>query len=234
MINLGDFVDFYGGGLTMRQYESFTLQKINPADRLDEPGLMLSRWFDYSQMHPAEATYLFAHFYKEQTRKFCEAYIDIRTAEEARAFTPDDIFNSRDITAMWLARVCADTVGAPYPFVLQFVQERALARTFQCFPRPNQLYGEEFELDLAAAWRDKVSISMQYSRLSRFQRSAYQGSIIQKRHHEFVVGQIKKRPAAAHPGLIARMCAEGLFDQHSLASDFPNGVVEQAFKIAKN
>lgn len=226
-------MDFYGSGLTRRQYEAFTLMQVSPGDREGEADLIRSRWFDYSLMHPAEATYLYAHLYKEQTKAFCEAYIDARTSDAARAFTPDDIFHSRDITGMWLARRCADALGVPYEFALRFASLRALNRTYRCFPRPNQLYGEEFETDLKAAWEESLASSLRYSRDERFKARNYAGSQVQKGHMAFVVSQIKRRDPASHPGLLARMFAEGILSSAHVTDFFDEAVVTRSESLSR-
>src|SRR6185369_17957189 len=95
MVN-GAKVEFVGHDLSAKMCELRGM-KIDPAHREGEADLMRSRWFDYIRMHPVHATYLYAHHYKEQTRKFCETYVDLRTADDAQAFFPEDIFLSRDL-----------------------------------------------------------------------------------------------------------------------------------------
>lgn len=224
---------YYGSGRAPQEYELRALG-IDAMHREDEAALVQSRWFDYSQLHPAQATYLYAALYKAQTLLFAEAFIDIRTAEDARAFVPDDIYLSRDATAMWLARRAADALGMPYEFALQFAQARALNRLFQQFPRPNQLYGEEFEIDLAAAWGEHKARSLCYSRLPRYQAASFSsGSVMQKRHTASVIAQISERPHAAHPGLLARMFSEGVLAPRLAESHFPEAVIVCALKVAK-
>jgi hypothetical protein len=193
---------------------------------------MESRWFDYHDLHPALATYLYAEIYRRAVVEFNESFVDIRTAEDARAFTPDDIFLSRDLTAMWLARRAADAHGIPYDFVMQFTKHRALNRLFKRFPRPNQLYGEEFEIDLLAAWQDTLARSMRYSRSPKFKAVSQVGKSklrIQHKHEIFVVEQIKKREGkSAHVNLLARMFNEGILDKSTVLSHFEEEVISKA------
>jgi len=219
-------MEHVGSGLTREMLEVRGL-RIDPVHRADEPDLMRSRWFDYEGMHPVETTYLFAHFYKRESARFYEQSVDIRTVESARAFTPDDIFMSRDLTSMWLARKCADGLGMPYDTFLGFARERAFARYYLVFPRPNQLYGEEVELDVGDAWRDLVGRSLRYSRQGRYKASAWTGADAQRRHVEFVVGQIQKRPAP-RAGLIARMFDEDILSPALIREFFPEDDIERA------
>ena len=180
---------------------------------------MATRWFDYRDMHPVAATYLFAHFYVEQTRKFYIQNVDIRTVEDARAFAPDDIFMSRDLTSMWLARRAADELGLPYPFVLQFAQSRFLSRLQLRFPRPNQLYGEEFEIDVAAAWTERLGCQLTYSTQPRYKASAWARQLSQAQHIKFVVQQVKRRPGPHHR-ILARLFNEDVLAAHLIKNQF--------------
>lgn len=201
-------MEYIGRGTPRERCELLAIG-VDPLHRDGEADLVQSRWFDYHDLHPAEATYLYAHHYVQQTRAFYEACIDVRTAQDVRAFVPDDIFCSRDLTSMWLARRAADAIGAPYPFVLRFAHARALERLYHRFPRPNQLYGEEFDLDVADAWRELLARSLQFSRLPYFQMANYRGEPAQDKHIAFVIDQITKRPGPKK-GLLARVFAEGV------------------------
>lgn len=219
-------IEFFGQGLD-RKIMELKGMKIDPEHREGEAGLMHKRWFDYRGLHPVEATYLYAHFYKEQTLKFYESVIDIRTLENARAFVPDDIFMSRDMTSMWLARRCADEHGLPYPFVLRFAQDRFFNRAQRTFPRPNQLYGEEFEIDLLAAWKEEVSRKITYSTHPRYKLAAWKGERDQAEHLDFVLNQIKARPAPRHR-LMARMISEGIINRALIEKRFSKQEADDA------
>ena len=132
---------------------------------------------------------------------------------------------------MWLARRAADKIGAPYEFVMQFAQERALARLFQHFPRPNQLYGEEYEIDLAMAWFESKQRMLRYSRMPKFHVTAWRGSRIQKMHVEFVAEQIKQRPSP-HTNLLARMLHEGVIPPGVATEHFEEEQVKKALCVA--
>lgn len=219
-------VEFFGKGLPPKLLELKGF-KIDPEHREGEARLARTRWFDYRGMHPVEATYLFAHFYKEQTARFYESVIDIRTVENVLAFKPDDIFDSRDLTSMWLARRCADHYRVPYPFVVRFAQDRFFNRAQPSFPRPNQLYGEEFETDLVAAWREQVSRQITYSTQPRYRVGAWTGEAHQAAHIKFVITQIQARPAPRHK-LLARMMAEGVLNKRLVARHFSQQEADDA------
>lgn len=222
---------YTGCDLEPRQLELRGM-KIDPVYRQGEADLIRSRWFDYSRLHPTQCTYLYAHLYKEFTRQFYEAYIDIRTADKARAFFPDDVFMSSEMTGMWLARRAADALGAPYGFVLQFASDRALERTYRSFPRPNQLYSEEFEIDLKQAWDESLTRAIRYSRLPRFQAAEYVANPIQRAHATFVIEQIKKRPAP-QANLLGRMFHEKVLSRVMVTGQLEDSLITSAEAISE-
>lgn len=218
--------DYHGKSLPAKLLEVKSM-KIDPAHREDEAKLMRTCWWDYRDMHPAAKTYLYAELYRQQTLKFYEAMVDIRTLDNARAFTPNDIFMSRDMTGMWLARRMCDENGWPYEFVLRFCQDRFFLRTQRSFPRPNQLYGEELEIDLHAAWQERLARQITYASDQRFRMSNWRGEVTQAQHLQFVIGQIKQRPAPRHR-ILARMLSEDVLSKPMIAAHFSQGEAVEA------
>jgi hypothetical protein len=229
---LGKKMEFIGCDLDARECALLGL-KIDRLHWTDEPGLVRSRWFDYSALRPVQATYLYAHLYKEQTRIFYETYIDARTVQDARAFVPDDIFSSRDMTAMWLARRFADGHGMQYDFVLQFAQARCFERLWSRFPRPNQLYGEEFEVDLVAAWKESLGRSMRLARDDAFKASRHRRGPTQLRYVAFVIDQVKARQKP-HTNLLGRLFSQDVLSPALAADLFTEEEIEAAQQVASN
>lgn len=217
---------YFGSELTERENQILSL-KIDPKHREDEACHAHSMWFDYAKLHPTQRVFLFADLYRKQTQEFYSTYVDVRTPELSSAFTPADIFASRDLTSMWLARGAADRAGARYTFVLWFAQERAINRTYKYFPRPNQLYGEEFEIDMSAAWQDSMSRQISYSKNANFLTQNYVGSTTQKRHLKFVIGQILARPPS-HVNLLSRMFRERVLSPALVGDSFSPEVIAAA------
>lgn len=222
---------FLGYDLTFDQAEDRGML-IHPVHREGEATLMKRRWFDYRKMHPVIATYCYAHYYKRQTQAFYAKCVDTRTAEEVIAFTPDDIFSSRDLTSMWLARRAADQYCIPYPFVLNFAQERFLSRAQRTFPRPNQLYGEEFEQDLLSAWKEQLARQITYSSSPFFKHSAWSNSADQRAHKVFVLAQVAQRPAPRYR-LLARLLIEDILSVEEVEQRFGSTEATQALTYAQ-
>lgn len=226
-------ISFYGDSFSKEEHE-LRIMRIDPLHRDGEADLFRTRWFDYALMHPVRATYLYAHHYQEQTRIFCETCIDLESAQDARGFFPKDIFMSRDMTGMWLARRACDALGCPYDWALRFAQHRAINRLHRTMPRPNQLYGEEFIIDLTAAWKENLATSLRYSRSDAFKVAAWKGSWVQRQHLAFVLGQVKRRAPESQVNLMGRLMYEGVVSAGLLKNHFSEEAIGRAQSIAVN
>lgn len=222
---------FFGSDLTTAQYELAALS-IDPNLREGEADLYRTRWFDYAGMHPAKATYLFAHYYRLQLKRFCEVCIDARTASERATSASNDVFTSKYASSMWSARRVCDSVGCPYDFALEFAQGRAIDRMMRFFPRPNQISGEDFEIDLRDAWNLATTYSLRYSKSKAFKVRNYTGTFVQKRHIESLVRQVQGRAAESHAGLLGRLMSESVLAANLLNDYFCETTILKAVNIA--
>ena len=218
---------FTGDNLTQNQYEVLALG-IDPTMRTGESDLYRSRWFDYADMHPSKATYLFAHLYALQVKKFYETCIDARRASEPLASAPIDVFTSKHATSFWNARRVCDAIGCPYDFALDLAQRRAIDRAMRVLPRPNQLCSEDFEIDLKDAWKEVVTRSLRYSSHKRFRMENYTGTWVQRRHVESLLGQVKSRPVESHRGLLGRLISERTLGESVLDGHFSAALIKSA------
>lgn len=185
--------DYFGKDLTPKESWALELSCIHPSHREDEAALRESRWFDYRNLLPAQATYLFAAQYRQE---FAEAYkriVDIRTVGIAKAFSPEDVFKSSELVAIWLARREADRLGCKYDFYLHYIFNRYAERGWKTLPRPNQLYAEEVVLDIRDAWERRCREVMQTAVTPFFSTDNYVGHPDQDAYHAWVVKQIKSR-----------------------------------------
>ena len=231
-------MEFLGNSLNRIELETTGLL-IHPSNRIDVPGEMATRWFAYRSMHPVTATYLYAHLYKKHVVTFNERYVDIETASDARAFTPDDIFKSRDMTGMWNARACSDRVGCPYAVTLEFASKRAFERTFQRYPRPSQLYGQEFEMDLIDHWRALNSYSLThcedepFTQAHQWSRQSQEPPQAVRDHATWLINAVKARGAPSHH-LLGRLMAADVLHASWLDADFTAQEIEDAKEVASD
>ena len=183
--------DYFGNNLSQREYWMAEMA-IHEQHREDEAGLQQSRWFDYRNMLPAQATYLFAAIYRQEYLEAYKRQVDIRTVDQVCPLPPD-VFKSGEITSIWLARREADRIGCKYEFYLRIAFARFAERGWKNLPRPNQLYAEELTLDIADAWRRRCREVLQLAESPFFACDAYVAHPEQDAYHAWVVGQIKMR-----------------------------------------
>lgn len=219
--------EYIGMGIEPTAADILSL-RVAPEHKENELAAMQARWWDYRVLHPTESTYLFAHHYREACVEWHRRYIDEASArEEAKFFTPEDIFFSRDLTSMWNARKAADLVGVPYPFVMEFASDRALTRGFSRMLRPNQFYGEEFELDLADAWALENERSLRTAVHPRFKASNFTGRPLQIEYRAWLISKVQQRVAPRYR-LIARLLHTDDLKLDWLADHFTHAELEQA------
>lgn len=184
--------DYFGKDIT--QDESWQLEmRVNQIHREDEAGLQRSRWFDYRNLLPAQATYLFAAQYRHEYLSAYRHSVDIRTVDQVRPFSPDDIFRSPELISMWLARREADRIGVKYDFFLSCAFGRFYNRGWRSFPRPNQLYAEELVLDIRDTWKARCAEVLTLAENPFFLAENYVGHPDQDQYRLWLVAQVNTR-----------------------------------------
>lgn len=181
----------------------FEFANIPQELRDQESGLMRQRWFDYRNLLPGQATYLFAEHYEQEYRKMYAETRDSDGAETVKVLLGDDIFKSANGISFWRARQDADRIGCKYDFYIRFVFKRAWDRGWRYIPRPNQIYSEEITLDANAAWSSEKQHSLQLASGGMFKSDSYVGHPDQDAYHIYIVEQIKGR--MHHQGILERL-----------------------------
>lgn len=183
---------YFGSDLTKRDYWTLEMQ-LHEQHREGEVELMASRWFDYRQMLPAQATYLFAAQYRHEYLEAYKRTVDVRTVDAISPFAPDDIFKSRELVPMWLARREADRIGCKYDFYLRLTFDRFADRGWRNLPRPSQLYTEELTLDIRDAWMKRCREVMQLAESKFYSLDWYVSHPDQDDYHDYLIKQIAQR-----------------------------------------
>lgn len=178
--------------LEKQQAVAHELALIPQELRDEEAGLMQSRWFDYRNMLPAQATEAFAKAYDTVYRDYYAMVRDYRRVEE---ITPicTEIFKSAELIAIWKARQAADKIGCKYEFFLREAFKRAWERGNRYLPRPNQLYGDELVSDIAQEWKSVTGQVTPLAERSFFKNSSYVGHPDQDAYHAYLIEQVKNR-----------------------------------------
>ena len=215
-----------GQDLTPAECDALALT-VHQDHREQELAAMQARWWDYRLLHPTVATYLFAEYYRQSCKTWHERWVDLDTAADARAFTPDDIFKSRDLTSMWLARQGVDLMGVPYDFAIEFGMRRSYNRAFPAMLRPNQMHGEEFELDLRDAWQAECTRAIRTARVDYFLAKNFKARPMQVAYREWLIEQVERRPAPRYR-LLARLINEQALTEASVGAAFGEAELAQA------
>lgn len=206
--------------------------KIDREHRLIEPVTVGTRWWDYRLEHPTLSTYRYAYAYLEAHRNWWRQYIDCDRADE-QTLWKGDLFNSRDIVSFWLARQFADRLGMPYSFVLEFASARAYGQQMRCIPRPNQLYTEEFEIDLQAAWTSDLETRFRLPTIQYYKVENYCHSRAQDEFRAWLILRIHTRQHPRHR-LIARLLSEGWISPAMVEAEWGSEVLGQACVYAES
>jgi hypothetical protein len=224
--------NFYGSDKSRDEYTFLALTKIPEHLRENEAELRTTRWFDYRFMTPAEATYLFAAEYRHAYIEAFKRTRDIRKADTINPFAPPDIFDSKELNAMWQARQSADAIGCKYDFFLRFAFLRFEHRGWRFFPRANHLSAEELVLDIRDAWATECRASLQVARLPIYQAAAFDQLPEQNEYYTWVCGQVKQRehPYLALSGLVY---TSGVLPEAVAKEHFPQEVLNRAKKFAQ-
>jgi hypothetical protein len=199
--------------------------RVAPEHRKEEVALIRSRWWDYRMQHPTVTTYHFADVYLGAHREWWRRFIDESKSADRVLWLTGDIFREKDLTAVWLARQAADRHGMPYEFVCEFALKRSLAREFRHLMRPNQLYGEEFEMDLLTLWTDHQQTQMPMPQAPFFMTSWYSGHSVQKEFRQWLVGRVNSRSKPRYR-MLARLMNLDLVDQAMLVENWPAEAVQ--------
>jgi hypothetical protein len=218
--------------MTLGEAEALTLATIPETHRIGEAELFRTKWFDYRLLHPAVATYYWAHCYREAMRRYCEMTVDRDFAQKVRAFQSDDVFLTREALACTIARQSLDGLGCRYEFALGFIMRRYIERGWRVFPRPNQLYSEELVMDIGDAWRVECSASLQLP-ASPYFRITGEGTVspMQAEFLDWIAQQAKNR-GPDHHRPVSRLLRERIMTPALATLYFETPEIERAMRIA--
>ena len=211
--------------LTFDQAEHLAL-KIAIEHREQEPKAMTTRWWDFRLYHPVQTTYLFAAMFDSMHKRWWHSFIETREAHKATTFECQDIFESRDMTSVWLARQSADLMGIPYDFVMNFAFNRAYERQFKAPMRPNQMYGEEFERDLLAAWLEHFSRVFVLPVTPQFKHVNYRHQPLQNEFRLWMIARVEARQRPWHR-LLARLVQDGYMTEQMVEATWGKELLGQ-------
>lgn len=225
-------LEFHGRGLSRKEYEVLAYEHIGQKFLDLEVGLFATKWFDYRFMHPTEATYCFAHCYRQAYKIAVERSKDAEKAIYSKGFRGTDMFDLKpiEITGFWKARQSADRLGVDYEFYAAYAMSFAIKNGWRNFPRPQQMYSEEMTKFIEDAWLSKLSASISIPKISFLNNAdEFIGQKDQVDFQDYLAEQIKAKihPVfALHNYIEANVLHQTTIDEH-----FTQKEVMQARKL---
>jgi hypothetical protein len=219
---MSDTFGFYGEDLTFDDCELLAFAKVAHRYRESEAALFGLKWFDYRWWHPVKCTYYYAHCYERAVRDAYAKTKDKNTAASVEAFASPNVFElPSEVVGLWRARQGCDLMGVRYDFALRFAFNRFSDRGWMIFPRPNQLYGQEFLLDLRDAWAEECRHTLQMVAHPFYKTRYFNGHPNQVAYRDWLIVQAKRRDQPHR--VLSRMLEANLihsdFAGHALGLD---------------
>ena len=200
---------FHGSNLGFLNYEILSIQNFTHKEVKMEPALMLSKWYDYRQLHYIQATYYFMKCYTNAYKDFVRTSIDSEKAVYVKAIKGHDFLDAREKSAFLRLRQLIDVCGMPYDFFLG----RAMRLHYKMVgtkgviyaPRPGHIAcNEELVTKIMLAWEKQCEAYMNVAKSPFYKVKNFVGfpdlsrvgAPDQLAHEAWIIEQIKGR---AHP-----------------------------------
>lgn len=182
---------FYGSDLSFDEYEIKTIEDLLPVSRA-ESLIINTRWFDYSRLHPLQATYYFVECYRRIISQLSQKYFGKPIYSKHK-----DFLKSREKNGYWMIRHFCDENGFCYPwFIYTMIEYRLNQGQFKNYiPRPQHLRPNEDELKaLKQLWENKFNGELITASIDPyFTTPQWEDMPIQILHEDLIVNQIKKK-----------------------------------------
>jgi hypothetical protein len=164
-----------------------------------EVSLMHSKWFDYRQLTPVQATYLFASHYVDTYRLKYRKHVDHAAAEYVKPLKNQDLFKCPPMTisGLWRARQHADALGMPYQEYVFDAFTRAMDVQRQYLPKPTHLYTDKVIGYVQNKWEERQRSRLYVAESDLYTNENYLGLRAQNDHHEWLFRQAEIRPNRA-------------------------------------
>ena len=181
---------------TTREMGEVIAHSILPKWRPFEVSLMQTKWFDYRQLTPVQATYLFAHYYRDAFKRFFRMHVNHASAEYVKPLKDEDLFKNKQVTVsgLWRARQHADAMGVPYEEYLADAFERAMKTQRERLPLTTQLYTDNVLEFVQERWEQRQRAKLYVAESDLYRNDNYLGLTAQDAHHEWLFAQAEKRP----------------------------------------
>lgn len=209
---------FFGAHKTPLMLDRVMFSRI-PHERIEHERMLFDhKWFDYRFMHPALATYYFAHVYKAVYKRIWERHIDRKSAQFAKGIKVEDIFEAdgNTLSAIWRCRQVADAMGIPYNLYIELAMTKALSWQRKFLPRPAQLYSDQIIDAVHAGWEDRTKGRFYVTVDPRYRLDQWAATPAQIAHESWICTQIARRT----PGTRSHLLHKHLWVDPIIREDF--------------
>lgn len=187
---------FYGCTLDQAQCEILAIQNIDRKILAIEPKLYAYKWFDYKELHPTMATYLFAHHYNRAYGDFMGACLD-RGKRFMVSFKGKDVMLAREKKSFWKLRQKIDELGIRYDFFCREAMNWCIANGWRQPPRPAHVAtNDELIIHVTNLWEMECRGKIQWAISPRYTAAAFVGAPDQLAYEKHLMERIMQR---AHP-----------------------------------
>ena len=208
-----------------RGLQSETCKLHDEEARADEVGLFDRKWFDYRFLHPARATYLYAHYYREIYRRMTRKHVDHRKAEWVSG-ARGDVFDGKETTGFWKGRRQADEWCMPYDLYIALAFEKAMTWKRPYLPRPAQLYSDQIKDYVFDKWVERMKTKVYLAKDPRYKLDRFQGAPAQLAHMDWVLDQaaLREQPHVFLAGVLYR---HPMIDEERVEARFGSDMVDR-------
>lgn len=194
MPSAGPNGEYFGCELDFIHCEALMLAKIPPAQLEVELERMQTKWWDYRNLHPVKATYLFAHHYNLAYKAVVQMSRDVERGAHMKAWKGKDIFERKtELTGLWKARQNADALGMRYDFYCLQALKWAEDRNWKNLMRPTAMYSDDVTEFLQEAWMTECRARLQVAMHPRYQLVNNFGHVDQEAYRKWALGQVSAR-----------------------------------------
>lgn len=229
--------------LSYTDFDALTIEFINTKLFEKERYLYKTKWWDVKNLHPLDATYMFAESYKHAMKEAIKRRKCLFRGINYKGLKHDDFLScsKQVITGMWKARQQADMLGIEYSFYCNAAMRYAEERDHKFLPGPSQLYSTKPKLKddlsmveyiydkwLAANNNRLLHAQSQFYSMSVFSKNRYQIE-----HQRFLLNAIRRKPSMKHVLIAELVYRKRLIGAEAIERAFPNGesLVRQAEKF---
>jgi hypothetical protein len=229
--------------------EELALKHIPLKTRLLEPALFESKWYDYRQLHPTQATYLFLHHYSRAYGNYIRSCIDYKKGY-TQAIKGSDLFfpkittgkgkhavshigdPHREHVPFWKLRQRADRMGVRYDFFCRAGMAHFDGEGWANFvPRPHHLDDDVIGLEILDAWEMELRAKIQWAEKEFYRVENWTGHKDQLAYEAFIVKQIKRRSVPAFSLSTALYDTSAVRIETAMAN-FESDVIERAIALS--